>query len=136
MNKIDLTGRLTRVPELKQTENGSAYCNFTLAVRRPYSKGETDFFDCTAWRRDAEFLAKYIQRGQLVAVSGYLRTRKYEDKDGNNRTAFFIVVEDVEGCGSKKESENSAEAEAFDAAMAMYDPNRFEESVPDEELPF
>ncbi len=116
LNRIDLMGRLTRDPELRRTQNGTACASFALAVDRDYTpegaKRETDFINCVAWRNTAEFVNKYFAKGKLVAVTGRLQIRPYQDKDGNKRTATEVVVESAYFAGSAKE-EAPAKKEDF-----------------------
>lgn len=99
MNKVFLIGNLTRDPELTETSSGISVCRFTLAVKRNYQNAdgeyETDFFNCQAWRGLAETIARYIHKGNKVAVTGSLQNRSYE-KDGEKRTVTEIQVQDVE----------------------------------------
>ena len=85
MNSINLVGRLTADPELKTTQSGISVCTFSLAVNRPRVKDTTDFINCVAWRQSAEYLCNYGRKGNLVAVSGVLTSRKYDDSNGNHR---------------------------------------------------
>jgi single-strand DNA-binding protein len=102
MNNIQLLGRTTQNLELKNTSNGKAVCTFDLAVPRKYNKDVTDFLTCVAWEKTAEMLAKYVVKGQLIAVDGSLQTRKFQDKNGNNRTAYEIKVDNFYFAESKK----------------------------------
>ena len=92
LNRSILMGRLTRDPEIKQTQNNVSVVSFTLAVDRNYQADKdnkvTDFINIVAWRTTAEFVSKYFTKGQLVVIEGSIQTRNYQDKDGNNRTAF------------------------------------------------
>ena len=101
MNTINLVGRLVQDPELKTTQSGKSVCSFTLAVNRPRVKDTTDFINCVAWNQSAEYLTNYGRKGSLVAVNGVLTSRKYDDKDGNHRTAFEVVCDLVSLCESK-----------------------------------
>jgi single-strand DNA-binding protein len=101
MNSVNLTGRLTRDPELRYTSNGHAVTNFTLAVNRKGPKEEgkqdVDFLTCVAWRGLGETMANHLQKGSLIGVEGRLQARKFTYKDGEvDRTAFVteILVED------------------------------------------
>ena len=100
MNKVFLIGNLTRDPELTETSSGIPVCHFAIAVNRNYASGDserqTDFFNCTAWRGQAETIARYTKKGNKVAVSGSIQLRNYEDNQGVKRTAVDIVVQDVE----------------------------------------
>lgn len=103
MNKIIIKGRLTRDPELRQTGSGVSVCNITVAVDRAYSKEDkqTDFFDCVFWRQGAEFVSKYFTKGREILVEGEMQSRKYQDKEGNQRTAWEVCNAHAEFCGSK-----------------------------------
>lgn len=138
LNHVVLMGRLTADPELRTTPNGTSCCSFTLAVERNYSaKGEerqTDFINIVAWRNTAEFICKYFEKGQLVALEGSIQTRKYKDKQGNNRTAFEVIAQSVYFAESKKK-ENAEPKES--AQPFPIDENDFEEIETDEsDLPF
>lgn len=131
MNSIQLIGRLTADVELKQTQSGISVCQFNLAVDRPRVKDTTDFIPCVAWRNTAEFICKYFKKGNKIALNGVLTSRKWEDKDGNNRTAYEVLAESVEFCESKSasvaEAENEAARERMTAPAPAYD---------DSDLPF
>ena len=106
-NLVVLTGRLTGQPELKTTPNGISVCTFGIAVDRAYKKGEekqTDFLNVVAWRQTAEFVSKWFTNGSLIGIEGSIQTRKFTDKNGNNRTAFEIVANNVHFVESKKSS--------------------------------
>lgn len=97
INNVVLCGRLTAAPELKQTSNNIPVTAFCVAVDRRYQKDkdrQTDFINCVAWRNTAEFICKYFKKGDPIAVQGEIQTRKYQDKNGNNRTAVEVVVND------------------------------------------
>lgn len=125
MNNIALIGRLTADVELKQTQNGVSVCQFTLAVDRPMVKDTTDFIPCVAWRNTAEFISKYFKKGNRMALTGVLTTRKWQDKDGNNRVSYEVVVSNVEFC--ERKSETNAETPT---------PNFEEVNVEHDDLPF
>lgn len=105
LNIVALIGRLVYDPELKTTQNGINVCSFRIAVDRSFTRqGEerkADFIDVTAWRKDAEFVSKYFQKGSMISVQGRLETRPYQDKNGNNRTATEVIAAEVGFCGSK-----------------------------------
>ena len=100
MNKIQLVGNLAGDPELRQTSQGISVCTFRVALNRRIANAngerEADFIPVVAWRGLGENCAKYLTKGRKVAVSGTLQTRNYEDKQGNKRTAFEVVADDVE----------------------------------------
>lgn len=105
LNVVVLTGRLVADPELKTTQSGNSVCTFRVAVDRSYApQGEerkADFITVTAWRKTAEFVSKYFQKGSMISVQGRLETRQYQDKNGNNRTATEVLAAEVGFCGSK-----------------------------------
>ena len=110
MNQVVLMGRLTRDPELRHTQTGTAVASFTLAVDRgfaPKDGGErqTDFIDIVAWRNTAEFVSKYFTKGQMAAVTGRLQIRDWMDKENNKRRSAEIIAENVYFTESKKNRE-------------------------------
>lgn len=112
LNTAILMGRLTADPELKTTNSGLSVTSFCVAVDRRYQKDgerQTDFINVTAWRQTAEFVNRYFHKGSMIAVQGSIQTRNYEDKNGNKRTAVEIVADNVSFCGSKSESETTAQ---------------------------
>ena len=109
-NLVVLTGRLTADVELKYTQNNVPVCSFTIAVDRRYKQGEerqTDFINITAWRQTAEFISKYFSKGSMIGIEGSIQTRRYQDKDGNNRTAFEVVANNAQFVESKRLEENN-----------------------------
>ena len=109
MNKVFLIGNLTRDPELTETPNGASLCKFGIAVSRDYANGdgtrESDFFNIVVWRGLAENCAKYLTKGNKVAVCGRLETRSYEDRDGVKRNVTEIIASDVEFLTPKQQGE-------------------------------
>ena len=107
MNIVILKGRLTKDVSLLFGQSGTPYISFTVAVNR-YSKDKdlTDFILCTAFNKTAEFIAEYFRKGQEILIKGNVKVDSYE-KDGNKITRQYIIVENVEFVGSKKEDENS-----------------------------
>lgn len=106
LNHIILMGRLVRDPELKTTQSGVSVCNFTIACDRDFAdKGtgerECDFIDCVVWRGTADFVSRNFTKGRMIAVSGRLQSRKFTDKNGNNRTAYEIQADNVYFADSK-----------------------------------
>lgn len=105
LNVVVLMGRLVADPELKTTQSGNSVCTFRVAVDRSYvQQGEerqADFITVTAWRKTAEFVSKYFQKGSMISVQGRLETRQYQDKNGNNRTATEVIAAEVGFCGPK-----------------------------------
>ena len=111
LNKIFIMGRLTRDPELRRTQNGTAVAGFALAVDRDYKNAdgtkETDFIEVVAWRSSAEFVSKYFAKGRMAIVEGRLQIRDWQDKDGNKRRSAEVVADNVYFGDSKKEGDSS-----------------------------
>lgn len=112
-NHIAILGRLTRDPEYRTTGSGLSVANFSVAVDRdfpgPSGEKETDFIDCVAWRKTAEFVTKYMKKGSMVVVSGRLQIRSWTDKDGGKRRTAEIVADSVYFAEGKRTAD-SAEA--------------------------
>ena len=107
MNKIFVTGNLTNVPVINSTKTGKAVTKFGIAVNRPFSKdNEVDFFNVTAWGATAEFVCNYFDKGRRALIEGRLQTSNYTDKDGNKRTGFDIIADNIEFADSKKKAAN------------------------------
>ena len=117
LNKIFIMGRLTRDPELRRTQSGTAVTSFSLAVDRDFKsqsgEKETDFIDVVAWRSTAEFVAKYFTKGRMAVVEGRLQIRDWKDKDGNNRRTAEIIAENVYFGDSKSENKGAAAPAAY-----------------------
>lgn len=112
MNKVVLIGRLTRDPELRYTQSGKAFCTFTLAVDRRFSKQNNnqptaDFIPCMAWDKLAEIVGNNLAKGRRVGVEGHLQTRTYEAQDGSKRSAFDVVVNELEFLDAKQQGQQS-----------------------------
>ena len=115
LNKVILMGRLTRDPELRHTQSGTAVASFTLAVDRDF-KGKdgsktTDFIDCVAWSNTGEFAAKYFAKGRMAVVEGRLQLRDWTDKDGFKRRSAEVVVDSLYFGDSKRESDSREPAD-------------------------
>jgi single-strand DNA-binding protein len=136
-NNITMTGRLTADPELKVTSSGISVCSFTLAVKRPHTKDVVDFIPCQVWRQGAEYLTKYGAKGYMVAVTGALTTRKWQDKDGNNRISYDVVCDSVELLESRSSGEsNNTAPQTAPQPNTQNESMHFEEVDLDEGLPF
>lgn len=108
MNTIQITGRLTADPECKHTQSGVAVCSYTLAVKRPKVRDVTDFLPVVSWRQGAEYLCQYAHKGDMIAATGTLTARKWQDKDGNNRVSYEVQTDTVEILSPRKESKPTA----------------------------
>lgn len=113
-NKVVLIGRLTKDPELRYTNTNIPVCSFSLAVNRPFASNNNDknvdFFNCTAWRKQAENVAKYVNKGSMVAVEGRLQTRDYLDEKINaRRYVTEIVCDSVVFLDTKSQSSDNSD---------------------------
>lgn len=131
MNNVQLIGNLTRDPEIGETPSGTAYAKFTIAVSRQFAGAdgnkEVDFINCIIWKGGAELVNRYLAKGSRVGVTGTIQTRRYTDKDGNNRTTFEIVVNSIEflsqrqNVGSKNDNDDYDNRGSRKGQMEVYD---------------
>lgn len=130
LNKTIVQGRLVKDPDLRRTPNGAAVCSFTVAWSETVKDREnTLFLDCVAWQGTAELLCKYFIKGKELVVEGKLGTRKWQDKDGNNRTSTELTVDRVHFCGKKENSGDN-----YGGYAGSYD--EIEELAGDDDIPF
>lgn len=116
MNKVILVGRLTAKPELRYTPSNIAHSRFTIAVNRNYTNEDgtrtADFINVLSWRKQAETICKYFDKGSQIAIEGRLQSGSYDDKDGNKRYTLDVALENFEFVESKKrETEEEVEVE-------------------------
>ena len=114
LNRIVIMGRLTRDPELRRTQNGTAVTSFSVAVDRDFKSREsgekaTDFIDVVAWRQTAEFVCQYFTKGRMAVVEGRLQIRDWKDKDGNNRRSAEVVADNIYFGDSKRDSQSGGD---------------------------
>lgn len=132
LNKIIIMGRLTRDPEMRRTQGGTAVTSFTMAVDRDFKsqsgEKETDFIDVVAWRNTGEFAAKYLAKGRMAAVEGRIQVRDWQDKDGNRRKSVEVVADNVYFADSKRDSKPQE--------SRTVDDQEFDEIEDDGDLPF
>lgn len=144
-NLVVLSGRCVNTPELKTTPNGVSVTSFNIANEVGYGENKkTSFIPIVAWRGTAEFITKNFTKGSLIGIEGAIQTRKYVDRDGNNRTAFEVVANNVQFVLPKSASTSvSTECESNSSSMGEKDPmqelqdklGEFEE-LSDTDLPF
>ena len=107
MNKVVITGNLTKDPEKRTTQQGTSVTSFTVAVQRKFKNQngnyDADFINCVAWRGTADFVANYFKKGSRIGVVGSIQTRSYDDKDGIRRFVTEIIADEVEFEGGKKQ---------------------------------
>ena len=150
LNKVVLCGRLTADPELKQTQSGVTFTNFTLAVNRRFQSRsadqqqpqQADFIALMAWRQTAEFISKYFKKGSALCVTGSLQSRSWQDPQGNRRYATEVVVDEAMFVDSRNENGAAPTGYTPDAYTAPSfstpagaAPN-FEEMKAEDDLPF
>lgn len=138
MNNVSLIGRMTHTPELRELDTGYKILRFSIAVPDDFDREKTYFINCVAWNKTAEIIESYVSKGQQIAISGSIQTRNYEDREGNNRTAFEVNVSNFTFIGNKNDNAESKPA----SAPAKKKNEGFEpdfEALPgqdDEDLPF
>lgn len=132
LNSVIIMGRLTRDPELRRTQSGTAVTSFTMAVDRDFKsqsgEKETDFIDVVAWRNTGEFAAKYLAKGRMAAVEGRIQVRDWQDKDGNRRKSVEVVADNVYFADSKRDSKPQE--------SRTVDDQEFDEIEDDGDFPF
>ncbi len=114
MNRVILTGRLVRDPELKHTTNNIPYVQFTIAVNRPFAPKDSnaqqaDFISCVVWRQAAENLARYIKKGGLIGIDGRIQSRSYDDASGTRQYTMDVVCDSIEFLEPKSKSDSGAD---------------------------
>ena len=113
MNKVMLIGRLTAKPELRYTGANLPYTRFSVAINRTYTNNqgqrETDFINVVVWRKQAENVCNFLDKGSLVSIEGRLQTNNFTDKDGNKRYSMDVVADNVQFLESKNARQNQSE---------------------------
>ena len=112
LNRVVLTGHLTKDPELKVTQSGLSVVQFVIGVQRKFARKdgerEADFISCVAWRKTAENIAKYFRKGQLIGIDGRVQTRSYDDKNGQRVYVTEVVVDNFAFLSSQKGQGNQS----------------------------
>lgn len=133
MNKVFLCGRLTTEPEPQQIPSGVSCVKFRLAVNRARKNKEgvreADFFNITAWRASADFVSRYIHKGDAVIVVGTIQTRSYDAQDGTKRYVTEIIADEVESVGGRREDAQEPTQKGTDTGSGFAE-------VEDDRLPF
>lgn len=120
MNRAMLIGRLVARPELRYTNSNVPFTKFSIAVNRPFSsqdsQRETDFINIVAWRKQAETICNYFDKGNQIAIEGRIQTGSFDDKDGIRRYTTDVVLDQFHFIDSKvqKESSNNVESEPYE----------------------
>lgn len=134
MNQVCLIGRLTKDVQERRTQNGTPVVSFTLAVDRRKKEDGADFITCIAWDKSAETIAKYVHKGDLFAVTGYIQTRSYE-KDGRRNYATEVVTTGFQFLERKREM--SSDSHSVQNKSDSYDGwGNTGFDIDDSELPF
>lgn len=107
MNKVIMMGRLTKDPEYRQTQDGKGLTRFSIAVDRKTKDKVTDFFNCTAFGKTAEFAEKYLKKGTKIVLDGKVQNDSYTNKDGKKVTTTVIIVDELEFAESKGAEEKT-----------------------------
>jgi single-strand DNA-binding protein len=114
-------GRLTKDVEMRQTPNGVSLARFSIAVTRRFknSNGEydADFINCVAWRQTGEFIARYFQKGSMIAIVGSIQTRSWDGNDGKKQYATEVIVDEAYFTGSKSESSTGGNTDLSDSSL-------------------
>ena len=127
MNRICLTGRITKDLELRATGTGKDVVSYQLAVRR--DKETTDFINCTTFGEFAKILCEYCQKGDMIGVEGRLQVSSYTDKDGNNKTSYDVLTDKIDFLNLKKENKK-------EQTKSVQSINQDEIVIDDSMLPF
>ena len=131
LNHITVMGRLTRDPEMRTTQSGVSVVSFTVACDRDFGgrdggERQTDFIDCVAWRSTGEFVSKYFHKGSMIVVSGRLQSRKWQDRDGNNRTSWEINADNVYFGESRRDSDSGRDSYSSNSYSSSYSHNSYD----------
>jgi single-strand DNA-binding protein len=141
MNKVILMGRLTRDPEVSSSTTGTTFARYSIAVDRRFKRDgepDADFFNCTSFGKQAEFVERYLKKGTKVVVSGRIQNDNYTNKEGQKVYGVRIMVEDIEFAESKNASSDGSFSSGSASSGSSNGGNDFL-NVPDglvEELPF
>ncbi|MHB0866441.1 MAG: single-stranded DNA-binding protein [Thermoleophilia bacterium] len=146
INRVVLTGNLTRDPELRQTPNGKSVCTLGLAVNENYKNAagewveKPNFFDIIVWGSQGENCERYLSKGRPVAVDGRLSFRSWEDKDGGKRSKVEVVANTVQFLGSRQDAGNSENTPVATGAPSGLKPDTSDfdapSAAPDDDIPF
>ena len=130
MNRVILSGRLVKEPEVRVTTTEKTVCTFTLAVARRFTNGETDFINIVAWGKTAEYCGNHLNKGQLINLEGRLQVRSYEDKNKTKHWISEVIADNVENMDRKKEKSEPSPMDNFRKATIG------KPIEPDDEIPF
>ena len=140
INRVVLTGHLTKDPELKVTQSGLSVVQFVIGVQRQFARKdgerEADFISCVAWRKTAENIAKYFRKGQLIGIDGRVQTRSYDDKNGQRVYVTEVVVDNFAFLSSQKGQGNQNPSQRPNATAQDPFAGTGSVDITDDDLPF
>ena len=140
MNKVYLIGNLTRDPETSTTTSGISVCRMSIAVSRRFANAEggrdADFFNITAWRGTADNCAKFLKKGNKIAVSGSIQTRTYDKQDGTKGFSIDIIADEVEFLTSRNGENGEGSSEGGMSMGGSSNPVSDLQPISDDNLPF
>jgi single-strand DNA-binding protein len=143
LNRVVLVGRLTRDPEIRQIPSGTSVVNFSIASNRTYTtnnerKEEVSYFNCLIWGKGGEVFARYAKKGQRVAIDGRLQQRRWQDKDGNNRSVVEVVTDNFQFLSYNQDGQSTQEfgSSSSQGADTYKDYAPPTEAFSDEDIPF
>ena len=143
MNKVILLGRITAKPELRYTNSNIPYTRFSIAINRTFANAqgqrEADFINIIVWRKPAENVCNYMDKGSRVLVEGRIQTGNYDDKDGNKRYTFEVTADSVQFVDTKSQAPRTNESSPYDyqpQPSSPYDYQPQQNSVNVDTMPF
>lgn len=142
MNNVNITGRLTKDPEIRKTQNGTSVASFTLACRRRFKAQEgqpdADFIRCVAWGKTAELIGNYVKKGSQIGVNGRIQTGSYEGKDGKRVFTTDVVVENLDFLDSKNSNQGVQQGQPMPQQPdnSGYYPDKPNLDISADDLPF
>ena len=125
MNRVVMVGRMTRDPELRRTGSGAAVTSFTLALNRNYNSADgqqADYIPCVVWNKIAENVAQYCSKGSLVGVEGRLRSRSYDNAQGQRVYVVEVVCDSVQFLETRAQRERNAQQQNYMNDFSMNQP--------------
>ena len=142
INRVILIGRLTRDPEIRYIQSGTAVANFTIANNRTYvssgeKKEQASFFNCIAWAKLGEVITEYCKKGQRIGIEGRLQQRSWEDQEGKKRSTIEVVVENFQFLSSKDGKDFEASSYIPESTPSVPEtPDKEGNPFSDDDIPF
>lgn len=140
INNVTLMGRITAPLEIRQTQSGTPVLQFTVAVDRDYTdkngERQTDFISCVAWKQTAEFIGRYFGKGRMIALTGRLQSRTYDDRNGIKHYVTELVVEKASFTGEPKQESGGYNQGGGYNQQPAENLDDFEDVISDGSVPF